>query len=837
MPNLNQSLRDRVVRHELYLKRLANEEVRRTRELLLAAEADVQKQIERRMAWIAERGFDSSPFTLRRLEANLKEVRAVVRAAHRELGGQLRSSLLGVAKHEAGWAAEAVAGELAGVGVELGVGVAEGPLLSAIVNKQPFQGALLKDWAAKLGEDTFHAVRGAVRQGLLQGEAIGDIVRRLRGTKANDFKDGVLAIRRRNAEAVVRTAVSSVANSAREATWKANDDLVKGVQWVSTLDDRTTPQCQIRDGLEYTLDYEPRGHSVPWGDGPGALHWNCRSTSVPVLATWKELGIDAREVTGEQRAALDGMVPSTQNFGEWLGHMRDQGRLGLVEEVLGKKRAAAFMAGEIKFKDLFNAKGDFLTLDKLKLADPGRLATQAVLKGGPALEQLAASLAKPFPLSAWDPHSEEFTSALNERRYYHGTTRAGIDELKMGADEFNDYEGLSLTDDFKYASDYAGSAGEVHVLEIEATADASYMRVSRDFWDGVSLRKVHRPIYDEVRRRGGDIGDMVDLQKAMERLGYDGWFAVGDTGSVTELRLFRSAPYSTTKVVKMSEAAAKSAAKKVGKVGKAAARPLPKTMAEFEKMIADSAHDVDIMIQSPVRSMTDVEYWNKVVGVRPDDYLDAISGGRRIRGSLELWEDHGGRNVLIHGELTSIPAAGERPTVYGDISRRVIGDNAHHGLLRLSEAHNGSGIARDILRESFALYKKLGVKTVDLDANINVGGYAWAKYGFKPDVDEWMRFTRYATEKLDVLESSAPALKGSKRGTLRGAMTAAERRALMNLLQSKDPRTIWAIAEFETVSGVKVGKQLLLGSYWHGEINLLDREAMERFEAYLARGR
>lgn len=395
MPNLNQSLRDRVVRHELYLKRLANEEVRRTRELLLAAEADVQKQIERRMAWIAERGFDSSPFTLRRLEANLKEVRAVVRAAHRELGAQMRSSLFGVAKHEAGWAADAVAGELAGVGVELGVGVAEGPLLSAIVNKQPFQGALLKDWAAKLGEDTFHAVRGAVRQGLLQGEAIGDIVRRLRGTKANGFKDGVLAIRRRNAEAVVRTAVSSVANSAREATWKANDDLVKGVQWVSTLDDRTTPQCQIRDGLEYTLDYEPRGHSVPWGDGPGALHWNCRSTSVPVLATWKELGIDAREVTGEQRAALDGMVPSTQNFGEWLGHMRDQGRLGLVEEVLGKKRAAAFMAGEIKFKDLFNAKGDFLTLEQLRAADPGfRAAERVVAEHKAAQAELARAAAK-----------------------------------------------------------------------------------------------------------------------------------------------------------------------------------------------------------------------------------------------------------------------------------------------------------------------------------------------------------------------------------------------------------------------------------------------------------
>ena len=32
-----------------------------------------------------------------------------------------------------------------------------------------------------------------------------------------------------------------------------------------------------------------------------------------------------------------------------------------------------------------------------------------------------------------------------------------------------------------------------------------------------------------------------------------------------------------------------------------------------------------------------------------------------------------------------------------------------------------------------------------------------------------------------------------------------------------------------TMAGVKVGKELLLGSFWHGEIDLSDREAMARF--------
>lgn len=663
MPNANQSLRDRVVRHELYLKKLANEEVRAVRELVTQAEADIQQQIERRLTWIAERGFDSSPFTLRRLEANLREVRAVARAAYREIGGKLKQDLTAVAKSEAEWAAGAVGAELSRVGVELGVGVAEGSLLSAIVTKQPFQGALLKDWAAKLGEDTFHAVRGAVRQGLLQGESIADITRRLRGTKANGFKDGILAIRRRNADAVVRTAVSSVANSAREATWKANDDLVKGVQWVSTLDDRTTPQCQVRDGLEYTLDYEPRGHSVPWGDGPGALHWNCRSTSVPVLATWKELGIDAREVTDEQRAALDGMVPSTQTFGEWLGHMRDQGRLGLVEEVLGKRRAAAFMAGQIRFRDLFNESGDFLTLEQLQLADPGRVATQALIQGGAPLAKLA----------------------------------------------------------------------------------------------------------EQVK----------------------------------------------------------------------AARPLPKTMAEFERMLDESVHEVNFSISNPNRSMSDVEYWNTVVGVRPDDYLDAISGGKRIVGDIELSSSRGGeRTVGVYGELTSrTRSANGQFDALGSIERRVNGDNAHHGLLRLDKARRGAGIAKDVLRESFRLYREIGVKTVDLTANIDVGGYAWAKYGFVPLDYEWNILSgKLLREFRDAVSSASKRTILTGRAPAYAALTPREIAAVEKLLQSDDPRSIWALSDFVAKSGVKVGKELLLGSYWDGILALDDPMAVRRFEEYISRG-
>jgi hypothetical protein len=61
------------------------------------------------------------------------------------------------------------------------------------------------------------------------------------------------------------------------------------VQWVSTLDSRTTEICIALDGLQWTLpDYEPIGHKV---DFPGAIaHWGCRSTQIAVVKSWEELG-------------------------------------------------------------------------------------------------------------------------------------------------------------------------------------------------------------------------------------------------------------------------------------------------------------------------------------------------------------------------------------------------------------------------------------------------------------------------------------------------------------------------------------------------------------------
>lgn len=358
----NATLLDRSLRHEVGLRRLSNATVRKIIAALNQAEGELERKIRTRLGWIADRGFEASDYTLRRLEVNLAEVRKVLREAYRAAGVELRRELVNVAAYEVGFQGRLIGGALrgAGVEVELGTGLSR-DLLKAIVERRPFQGGLLRDWARKLEADAYTRVRGAIRQGLLQGEGIDQIVRRVRGTRAKAYADGALQATRREAEAVVRTAVSHTLNGARDEMFMANADLLKGVQWVSTLDARTCEECMIRDGLLYDLNHNPIDHSVPWDSGAGRLHINDRCTSVAVLKSWRELGIDAKKASPESRASMNGEVPGRTTFASWIRRQP----AAVQDEVLGVTRGRALRRGEAGFSDFFDDRGRLLTLEQL----------------------------------------------------------------------------------------------------------------------------------------------------------------------------------------------------------------------------------------------------------------------------------------------------------------------------------------------------------------------------------------------------------------------------------------------------------------------------------------
>lgn len=128
--------------------------------------------------------------------------------------------------------------------------------------------------------------------------------------------------------ALVRTSINQVANTASQQVYEANQDITKKYRYVATLDTRTSAICRALDGQEFE-----------YGKGPTPpQHFNCRSTTVPVI-NYEELGFDAPpSVTKGKRASIDGPVPVGTTYGQWL---KDQ-PLEVQEKVLGKDKVKYF---------------------------------------------------------------------------------------------------------------------------------------------------------------------------------------------------------------------------------------------------------------------------------------------------------------------------------------------------------------------------------------------------------------------------------------------------------------------------------------------------------------
>lgn len=340
----NESLLDSTVAHQVGLQRYSAATVRKIVALLNRTDDDIVAQIAR-MDPTAVKG----TYARRRLEKLLEALEALSDEATQAATSALTDDLRDLSSYEAAYQTAMIA---AAVPIRLDIVTPTDTQLWAAVNSRPFQGRLLKEWVSDYSEGARKRLRDAIRTGFVEGETIDQMIRRVRGTAANQYRDGVLETTRRGAEALVRTSVNHTANAARSQLYVQNDDLVKGVRWVATLDSRTTLVCASRDGHVYPPDSGPR---------PPA-HINCRSTTVPVLKSWKELGISLPEAPEGTRASMDGQVPASQTYDTWL-----RGRSAeFQDEVLGVTKAKLFRDGGLTLDRFVDRAGNELTLDQLR---------------------------------------------------------------------------------------------------------------------------------------------------------------------------------------------------------------------------------------------------------------------------------------------------------------------------------------------------------------------------------------------------------------------------------------------------------------------------------------
>ena len=133
----------------------------------------------------------------------------------------------------------------------------------------------------------------------------------------------------------------------------------------------------------------------------------------------------------------------------------------------------------------------------------------------------------------------------------------------------------------------------------------------------------------------------------------------------------------------------------------------------------------------------------------------------------------------------------------------------------------GDGAGKRFFRVAMGEYMAAGVKDVGVTANLDVGGYAWARYGYLPASN-------------GVWDGLRSTLKSRLNGM--SNVSEADKAAMTAILNKPDRRALWEVSDARTSDGVALGKKLLLGTNWSGRIDLNDEEQMRRFTAYVSQG-
>lgn len=207
----------------------------------------------------------------------------------------------------------------------------------------PIIGLTIAETMRGLAASRAEAIRRAAQAGFVNRQTPDEIVRSLRGTRSAGFTDGIFNKARVHLETTVRTALGHAVSYVTAAFRALNTDIVKAVVWLSVLDSATSSWCIARAGKRYTADnaHRPIGHPYDWGAGPGRYHYNCRSTSAPLLA---------------------GEIPNASTYADWLSRQS----AARQDEVLGPTRGAMYRRGQVSVEGFLNNRGRLLTLDQLR---------------------------------------------------------------------------------------------------------------------------------------------------------------------------------------------------------------------------------------------------------------------------------------------------------------------------------------------------------------------------------------------------------------------------------------------------------------------------------------
>ncbi|MBJ9958393.1 minor capsid protein [Acinetobacter courvalinii] len=290
---------------------------------------------------------------------NLKEIRDLISLWFASLSTSIPEvfavSAAALAVYEANYTARLYGGKIK---------KQNGNKLYSSAKKTPLVGgALVDDLLMRIAVNARQKVEYAIRDGISSGKTNQEIVQRIRGTKRQNYEDGILNTSKSDIERTVRTVRSHVANQAYLDSFRQLG--FEYVKLVATLDGRTSKLCAFLDGKVWKIG-DPEIRIPP-------LHPNCRSILVPVdkdglLIGERPFVMDERKVKDipkDEREQLIGQIDANTKFKEFFKKTDDF----FQKEWLGPKRYKLYKEGNFDFDKFFDPEGELYTLEHLRKLD------------------------------------------------------------------------------------------------------------------------------------------------------------------------------------------------------------------------------------------------------------------------------------------------------------------------------------------------------------------------------------------------------------------------------------------------------------------------------------
>lgn len=230
-------------------------------------------------------------------------------------------------------------------------------------------------------------------------------------------------------------------------------------------------------------------------------------------------------------------------------------------------------------------------------------------------------------------------------------------------------------------------------------------------------------------------------------------------------------------------------------------------------------------------------------GVTPTEVVNAFIG---TKGKVETNGWNGARLDLSGGKI--IFTGSSVTNFFGgkanDIQRVInLRDNSvEHSYLKLDPTTQGAGVVKQLFASCIPLYEKLGVTRIDVHANLDAGGYAWARYGF--DTKSGSSQRSFAAQTISRVQSGLNAIRFKNPLT---EEQKSEAQALQSVFAKYGkspmlPSMITAVktpnldSAYRSIVGVKHG--LLAGTMgsmnWYGKLDLTNKRQMKNMGTYIS---